>query len=101
MDNQLPRQKKLKDAQNLVKDLIENEPRKTRRSKVSQRTRDEEDRLREKVKEMEKENPNADFTVIFSSDKAEQARREQHKRAFANYKAFQFLKHGIDLTKTS
>lgn len=46
---------------------------------------------------MQRENPNLDLTQLFETERAEVARKAQHKKAFASYKAFQFLKHGIEL----
>jgi hypothetical protein len=46
---------------------------------------------------LQKENPDKDYTQLFESERAELARKAQHKKAFASYKAFQFLKHGVEL----
>jgi len=45
---------------------------------------------------MQKENPDLDLTQLFETERAEAARKAQHKKAFASYKAFQFLKHGVE-----
>jgi hypothetical protein len=37
------------------------------------------------------------MTQLFDTERAELARKNQHKQAFASYKAFQFLKHGVEL----
>lgn len=37
---------------------------------------------------------------MFSTEKAEDARRSLHKNAFASYKAYEFLKHGINTEKS-
>jgi hypothetical protein len=46
---------------------------------------------------MQRENPDLDLTQLFETERAEIARKAQHKKAFASYKAFQFLKHGVEL----
>ena len=40
-----------------------------------------------------------DVTTLFESYEADQARKLQHKRAFQNYKEFEFLKVGISKKK--
>lgn len=51
----------------------------------------------DKIRLLQKENPDKDYTQLFDSERAEIARKTQHKKAFASYKAFQFLKHGVEL----
>jgi hypothetical protein len=55
----------------------------------------EEERLREKIKHLEAKYPHVDMSQLFTSEKAEDAKRSLHKNAFASFKAYQFLKHGI------
>ena len=52
-----------------------------------------------KIKEFEKENPHVDLTMLFDSKEVEAARLAQHKKAYASYKAYNFLKHGIKTGK--
>ena len=52
--------------------------------------------MNDKIRQLQKENPDIDYTQLFDTERAELARKAQHKKAFASYKAFQFLKHGID-----
>ena len=52
--------------------------------------------MNDKIRELQKENSDIDYTQLFDTERAEIARKAQHKKAFASYKAFQFLKHGID-----
>ena len=47
------------------------------------------------MKELQKANPDLDLTQLFESERAEKARREQHKRAFQQFKKYEFLKAGI------
>lgn len=47
------------------------------------------------MKEFEAENPGVDLTAIYDNDKTEAARRALHKKAYASYKAFHFLKNGV------
>lgn len=61
------------------------------------RTPSEEDALNDKIKKLQKENPQIDYTQLFETERAETARKASHKKAFASYKAFQFLKHGVEL----
>lgn len=44
---------------------------------------------------MQEENPNMDLSQLFESEYTDRARREMHKRAFHNYKDFEFLKAGV------
>lgn len=53
------------------------------------------ERLDRKMKEFEKEHPHIDLTAAYENDKTEEVRRTQHKKAYASYKAFHFLKHGV------
>ena len=53
------------------------------------------ERLDRKMKEFEKEHPHIDLTPAYENDKTEAARRALHKKAYASYKAFHFLKHGV------
>jgi len=39
------------------------------------------------------------LTQLFSTDTAEDAKKVLHKKAYASYKAFEFLKHGISTKK--
>jgi len=55
----------------------------------------EKDKLDRKVKAFEAENPGIDLTAIYDNDKTEAARRALHKKAYASYKAFHFLKNGV------
>lgn len=55
----------------------------------------ESDRLDRKVDEFEAAHPNVDLTAIYENDKTEAARKALHKKAYASYKAFHFLKHGV------
>ena len=59
----------------------------------------EEQQLRRKIKELEKKNPNLDLSALFDSEVAEEARQALHKKAYASYKAYTFLKHGIKTGK--
>jgi hypothetical protein len=77
--------------------VLENNPYKGRNNKVFLRTPKEEEELNEKIRHLQKENPDVDYTQLFDSERAEEARKSQHKKAFASYKAFQFLKNGVEL----
>lgn len=45
---------------------------------------------------MQKENPDIDYTQLFDTNQNEEVRLNQHKKAFTSYKAFQFLKNGVE-----
>lgn len=47
------------------------------------------------MKEFEAANPDIDLTAIYDNEKTEAARRTLHKKAYASYKAFHFLKNGV------
>ena len=59
------------------------------------RSKEEKDRFDRKVKEFEAAHPHVDLTPIYENDKTEAARKVLHKKAYASYKAFHFLKNGI------
>lgn len=59
------------------------------------RTELDRERLDRKMKEFEKEHPHIDLTSAYENDKTEAVRRTLHKKAYASYKAFHFLKHGV------
>jgi hypothetical protein len=79
----------------MARDMIEDRP-SLRTEKSTQRKAHEEEKLNDKIRQLQKENPNVDFTQLFDTDRAEKARRALHKKAFASYKAFYFLKHGVE-----
>ena len=47
------------------------------------------------MREFEAQNPGVDLTAIYDNEKTEAARRALHKKAYASYKAFHFLKSGV------
>ena len=55
---------------------------------MDKRTQEEEETLNEKIRELQKQNPDIDYTQLFDTERAELARKAQHKKAFASYKAF-------------
>lgn len=59
------------------------------------RTDEEDERLLKKIRKMQQENKEIDYTALFNSERADRLRRRQHKRAFKTYKAHEFLKAGI------
>ena len=63
------------------------------------RSEHEEGLLRKKIKEMEQKYPDIDLSALFDGESAEQARRAMNKKAYASYKAYSFLKHGIKTGK--
>jgi hypothetical protein len=79
--------KKLKEFRELARDTIDNSSRHKLRSPVS-RTKEEEENVNEKIRQLQRENPDIDYTQLFDTERAEIARKAQHKRAFASYKAF-------------
>jgi hypothetical protein len=79
--------KKLKEFRELARDTIDNSSRHKLHSPVS-RTREEEEIVNEKIRQLQRENPDIDYTQLFDTERAESARKAQHKRAFASYKAF-------------
>lgn len=81
----------------MARDVIENRDNGIRTEKSTKRRTAEEEKLNDKIRALQKENPNVDFTQLFDTERAEQARKALHKKAFASYKAFQFLKHGVEM----
>lgn len=87
--------KKMRKFQGMAKDLIDGS--RSHTGALMQRTEREEAAILDKIRLLQKENPDKDYTQLFDSERAEIARKAQHKKAFASYKAFQFLKHGVEL----
>lgn len=58
-------------------------------------------KLDRKIKELEKKFPNVNLTQLYATEQAEAAKQTLHKKAYASYKAFQFLKHGVKTFKDS
>ena len=96
MDNDLPSLKKLKQFQTTARNSIDNSSRFMQGS-LNSRNAEQEETLNDKIRELQRQNPDIDYTQLFDTERAEAARKAQHKRAFASYKAFQFLKHGVEL----
>lgn len=101
INDELPSRKKLEEFRKLARDIIEDAPGTTRQGRISDRTKDEEDRLKLKIKELQDKYPHVDMTQLYDTQKAEDARRSLHKKAFASYKAFEFLKGGVSATPAS
>jgi len=97
IDRELPSLKKLKEFRELARDVIDNGDKPKYQTFNPKRTQEEEEILNDKIRKLQKENPDIDYTQLFDTDRAEQARKAQHKKAFASYKAFQFLKNGVDV----
>ena len=95
IDKDLPSLKKLRKFQEVAKDIIEDTPNKFR---VGKRTPEEEEALRRKILAKERKD-GVDHTALFDTERAEAARKNLHKKAFASYKAYEFLKHGIKSPK--
>ena len=97
LDEQLPSRKRLKKLRIFAQSLVEDH--KYLQHSESQfgelRSDLNKQRLDRKVKQLEQENPDLDLTAIYSNDKTEAARKVMHKKAYASYKAYHFLKHGI------
>ena len=97
MDKDLPSLKKIKDFRGLAREVIDDPSRPKIGALVDKRTTSEEQDLDDKIRKMQREYPDIDLTQLFETERAELARKAQHKKAFASYKAFQFLKHGVEL----
>ena len=97
MDKDLPSLKKIKDFRDLAREVIDDPSRPKVGALLDKRTSQEERDLDDKIRKMQRENPDLDLTQLFETERAEIARKAQHKKAFASYKAFQFLKHGVEI----
>ena len=97
----MPNRQRLKDFQLFAKSLIQdNKSSSMMKSKMDYlRSQGEEHELRKKIAEFEKAHPGVDLTALFDSDLAEEARRALHKKAYASYKAYNFLKNGVKTGK--
>lgn len=90
----------MKEFRKQAQELLENDKYKTRVDDRFRTLKDDEI-MKEKLREYQKENPNLDLTQLFQTEKAEKARLALHKKAYASYKAFEFLKSGVDFAKKS
>jgi hypothetical protein len=79
--------KKLKEFRTVARDAIDKSERFSGASMI-QRTPEQEEALNEKIRELQRQNPNVDYTQLFDTERAETVRKAQHKQAFASYKAF-------------
>jgi len=96
-DMTMPNHFKLKEFRKLAKDVIEGGTlHKNRNASSEKRTEFEEERLRDKIAELEAKYPHVDLSQLLVSDKADDVKKAMHKQAFASYKAYEFLKHGIN-----
>lgn len=96
IESHLPKTKKLKALKKNLRNLIDTDKDFTRHHEITNtRTELEEDKFKEKIKDLEAKYPHVDFTTLFDTDRAEDARQALHKKAFASYKAYKFLKAGV------
>lgn len=95
IDKELPKTKRLQEFKWLAQEILEGRKHKTRRYTSQRRTKREQEELQERMRELQKEYPDLDLTQLFESERAQEARRETHKRAFQTFKRYEFLKAGI------
>jgi hypothetical protein len=96
MDKELPSKKKLKAARQAIRSLVEDKAGLSRDHRSDyELTQLERDRMDANARKLEAINPGLDVTAMYGSDDTDEARKALHKKAYASYKAFQFLKHGI------
>lgn len=62
LDKELPSLNKLKEFRSMARDVIENKPGFTREDPSNKRTKAEEEALNEKIRALQKENPDIDYT---------------------------------------
>ena len=100
MDNMLPQNKKLQKFREQAKALMEDHEFDSREAMAGGKmTELDQAKFDRKIKELEKKYPHVNFSQLYSSESAEAAKQALHKKAYASYKAFQFLKHGIKTSK--
>ncbi len=97
MDSRLPSRKRLQKLRRFTQSLIEDSKYMTVRQEHFGQVRSplENERLNKKAREFEAANPDVDLTPMFENEKTEAARQALHKKAYASYKAFHFLKNGV------
>jgi hypothetical protein len=71
LDSKLPSLKKIRDFRELSKNIIENDKGLIRGSAAAQRSKDEQDRLKEKIRDLQARYPHVDMTQLFETDEAE------------------------------
>ena len=100
MDKIMPKNKKLKKFHERTKDLLEDHEFENRSKKIAgERNEWDQLKLDRKIRDLEKKFPNVNFDQLYATDKADAAKFALHKKAYASYKAFQFLKHGVKTFK--
>lgn len=70
----------------MARDFVEDKEQNSRNRYT--RTPEEEENLNQKLRQLQKENPDIDYTQLFDTDRAEEARKTQHKKTLSAYKAF-------------
>lgn len=97
MDSMLPSRKRLQKYRRFAQSLVEDhEYHLHMKEELGQlRTPEDKQRFDRKVQALEAENPGLDLTAIYENEKTELARKALHKKAYASYKAYHFLKNGV------
>jgi len=90
MEQNLPKSKKLKSFRQFAKSLIDSDS-----DKIGNQNEEQEEKLRNKIKDLQHKYPHVDFTQLYDTERAENTRKALHKQAFASYKAYEFLKNGV------
>jgi hypothetical protein len=75
MDKDLPSLNKIKDFRNLAREVIDDPARPKIGAIVDKRTSQEERDLDDKIRKMQRENPDLDLTQLFETERAEIARK--------------------------
>lgn len=100
MDNMLPQSKKLQRFREQARALMEDHEFDSREAMAGGKmTELDQAKFDRKIKELQKKYPHVNFSQLYASESAEAAKQALHKKAYASYKAFQFLKHGIKTSK--
>jgi hypothetical protein len=71
--------KKLKEFRELAREVIDNSDKPKLGTYFPKRSQAEEEIVNEKIRKLQKENPDIDYTQLFESERAEAARKAQHK----------------------
>lgn len=96
IEEEMPSIQRLKEFKSIAQEMIENPKGKTRRHSSNRRTQREQEELYEKIKAFQAKHPGVDVSMLFESEQAERVKLIQHKKAFENYKNYEFLKAGIN-----
>ena len=95
LPKQMPQLHAMKDFRKLARNVIEHEVGLKRPLLARERTDEEEERLDNAIRQLQKEKPHMDLTTLLESRHTEGIRKKQHLKSYQTYKAYKFLKANL------